>query len=83
MYNVYGDTMVKTLRVKEDTYELVMHAVGSAQIHQKKRISVDTVLKTLLKDRKTKPTRSAWALVLKATGDGPKTDCVKETDTTL
>lgn len=75
--------MVKTLRVKEDTYELVMHAVGSAQLRQKKRVSVDTMLKTLLMGRKAKPAQSAWALVLKASGDGPKTDCVKETDTTL
>ncbi len=81
MYMVY--TMVKTLRVKEDTYELVMQAVGGEQLRQKKRVSVDAVLKGLFQAPKKKRTKSAWDIVLKASYDGPATDCVKEVDTTL
>jgi len=71
--------MSKMLRVKEDTYALLMEELGREQSRkQSKRLTVDALLKAKLKPTSKKG--RWWDLIQKARFTGPKTDCVKEID---
>ncbi|MBI5228429.1 hypothetical protein HY988_07595 [Candidatus Micrarchaeota archaeon] len=72
--------MGKTLRVSEDTYALVMAAVGQSQIEKRKKVSVDEVLKEhFLEGRlKFKKDPKAWEKLEKMIFKGPKNiDCLE------
>lgn len=71
--------MDKTLRVSGTTYELVMAAVGEAQVEKKKKVSVDQVIKEqFLTGRiKFKKDPKAWEKLEKLIFKGPKDiDCL-------
>ena len=71
--------MVKTLRVSEGTYQLVMQKVSEFQAVEKKRVTVDEALKKMLvKKKKIDPL--AWEKLRKAIFKGPKENCVELID---
>ncbi len=71
--------MDKTLRVSKDVYELVMHAVGQAQVQKRKKVSVNEVLKEhfLTGKLQFKKDPHAWEKWEKLQFKGPKNiDCL-------
>lgn len=72
--------MVKTLRVDEDTYEMVMDLVGRMQMQKRRRVSVDTALKEIVSKKLAKKDQRAWENLEKLMFKGPKTNCVEEID---
>ena len=69
--------MVKTLRVSETTYQLVMDLVGQLQIEKRQKISVDKALKDTLSRPKFQKDPDAWKKWEKAIFKGKsKLDCV-------
>ncbi len=72
--------MVKTLRVSESTYALVMGLVSEIQAFKGKRISVDEALKEKLNPVKKKSREEAWKILDGLRFKGPKTNCVDDID---
>ncbi len=71
--------MSKTIRVSEDTYMLVMSAVGHAQAEKKKKVSADEVIKEqfLVGKLQLKKDPKAWEKLEKLIFKGPKhIDCL-------
>lgn len=75
--------MVKTLRVSDYTYSLIMSLVGNLQVRKRKKVSVDMALKEIITSKKTKKDPFAWDKLEKAMFKGPKTNCVEEIDLML
>lgn len=68
--------MVKTLRVSDVTYKLVMDLVGQLQIEKKEKISVDTALRDTLSKPKFQKDPDAWKKLEKAIFKGKSNiDC--------
>ena len=71
--------MVKTLRVSESTYALVMQKVSEVQAVEKRRITVDEALKKMLiKKKKIDP--MAWEKLRKHMFSGLKENCTELID---
>ncbi|MEK6954424.1 MAG: hypothetical protein AABX01_05420 [Candidatus Micrarchaeota archaeon] len=72
--------MVKTLRVTETTYSLVMNLVGKLQQLAKKRVTVDEALRNALDTGLAEKDPNAWDKLKSLQFKGPRTNCVEEID---
>jgi hypothetical protein len=72
--------VAKTLRVENDTYEMVMDLVGRIQIQKKKRVTVDAALREVVSRETTKKDPDAWSKLEKLSFSGPKTNSVEDID---
>ena len=81
LYTKYiGDLVVKTLRVKDSTYALVMQFVGQLQSIKKSSVSVDYALQIVFEEKNRKKDFNAWDKFDSLQFSGPKTNCVEEID---
>lgn len=70
--------MVKTLRVQESTYKMVMNFVGKLQSQKGERVTVDSALKELASKKTEKKDSHAWEKFEELVFAGPKTNSVEE-----
>ena len=70
--------MVKTLRVQESTYRIVMNFVVRLQSQRGERVTVDSALKELASKKTEKTDSNAWEKFEKLVFSGPKADSVEE-----
>jgi hypothetical protein len=72
--------MIKTLRVTEPTYSLVMDLVGRLQQLTRRRVTVDEALRNALEIGLAEKDPNAWDKLKSLQFKGQRTNCVEEMD---